>query len=51
MAKNGHLTERAITIAQDYLEGFIEESKEDLDTDESLSWEDSDSLTTFYGRK
>ena len=36
MAKNGHLTERAITTAQDYLDGFMEESKEELDTDESL---------------
>ena len=45
MAKNGRLTERAITIAQDYLEGFMEESNEDLDTDESLSREDSDSFT------
>ena len=45
MAKNGHLTERAITTAQDYLDGFMEESKEELDTDESLSEEDSDSLT------
>ena len=45
MAKNGHLTERAITTAQDYLDGFMEESKEELDTDESLSGEDSDSLT------
>ena len=46
MAKNGHLTERAITTAQDYLDGFIEESNwEELDTDESLSGEDSDSLT------
>ena len=45
MAKNGHLTERAITIAQDYLEGFMDESKEDLNTDERLSGEDSDSLT------
>ena len=45
MAKNGHLTERAITTAQDYLEGFMEESEEELDTDESLSGEDSDSLT------
>ena len=45
MAKNGHLTERAITTAQDYLEGFMEESKEELDTDLSLPGEDSDSLT------
>ena len=46
MAKNGHLTERAFTTAQDYLDGFmVEESKEELDTDESLSGEDSDSLT------
>ena len=45
MAKNGHLIVRAITTAQDYLEGFMEESEEDLDTDESLSGEDSDSLT------
>ena len=45
IAKNGHLTERAITTAQDYLDGFMEESKEELDTDESLSGEDSDSLT------
>ena len=45
MAKNGPLTERAITTAQDYLDGFMEESKEELDTDESLSGEDSDSLT------
>ena len=41
MAKNGHLTERAITTAKDYLGGFMEESKEELDTDESLSGEDS----------
>ena len=26
MAKNGHLTERAITTAKDYLDGFMEES-------------------------
>ena len=39
------LTERAITAAKDYLEGFVKESEEELDTDESLSWEDSDSLT------
>ena len=45
MAKNGHLIVRAITTAQDYLDGFMEESKEELDTDESLSGEDSDSLT------
>ena len=46
MAKNGHLTERAFTTAQDYLDGFMEESNwEELDTDESLSGEDSDSLT------
>ena len=45
MAKNGHLIEKAITTAQDYLEGFMEESEEELDTDESLSGEDSDSLT------
>ena len=46
MAKNGHLTEsRAITTAQDYQEGFMEESEEELDTDESVSGEDSDSLT------
>ena len=34
-----------ITTAQDYLDGFMEESKEEVDTDESLSGEDSDSLT------
>ena len=34
-----------ITTAQDYLDGFMGESKEELDTDESLSGEDSDSLT------
>ena len=45
MAKNGHLTERAIATAQDYLEGFMEKSEEQLDTDKSLSGEDSDSLT------
>ena len=45
MAKNGHLIEQAITTAQDYQEGFMEESEEELDTDESLSGEDSDSLT------
>ena len=45
MVKNGHLIERAITTAQAYLEGFMEESEEELDTDESLSGEDSDSLT------
>ena len=46
MVNNGHLIEsRAITLAQDYLEGFMEESEEELDTDESLSGEDSDSLT------
>ena len=45
MAKNGHLTERAITTEKDYLDGFMEESKEELDTDKSLSGEDSDSLT------
>ena len=39
MAKNGHLTESAIETAQDYLEGFMEESEEELDTGE-----DSDSL-------
>ena len=45
MAKSGHLIEQAITTAQDYQEGFMEESEEELDTDESLSGEDSDSLT------
>ena len=45
MAKNSHLIERAIPTAQDYQEGFMEESEEELDTDESLSGEDSDSLT------
>ena len=45
MAKNGHLIVRAITTAQDQQEGFMEESEEELDTDESLSEEDSDSLT------
>ena len=45
MAKNGHLIEKAITTAQDYQEGFMEESEEELHTDESLSGEDSDSLT------
>jgi len=30
MAKNGHFTERAITTAQDYLEGFMEEGEEEL---------------------
>ena len=45
MAKNDYLIERAITTAQDYQEGSMEESEEDLDTDESLSGEDSDSLT------
>ena len=34
-----------VTTAQDYLDGFMEESKEELDTDETLSGEDSDSLT------
>ena len=41
----GHLQERAITTVEDYLEGFMEESVEELDTDESLTGEDSDSLT------
>ena len=45
MAKNGHLTERAIATTQDYLEGFMEKSEEELDTDKSLSGEESDSLT------
>ena len=45
MAKNGHLIEQAITTAQDYLEGFMEESEEEMDTDESLSGEDSENLT------
>ena len=45
MATNAHLTEKAITTTQDYLNGFMEESKEELDTDESLSGKDSDSLT------
>ena len=45
MAKNGHLIEQAITTAQDYQEGFMEESEEELDTDESPSGEDRDSLT------
>ena len=46
MAKKGHLTGTAITTAQDYLDGFMEESEEKLDTDDkSLSGEDSDSLT------
>ena len=40
MAKNGHLTERAIATAQHYLEGFMEENEEELDTGK-----DSDSLT------
>ena len=40
MAKNGHLT------AQDYVDGFMEESEEELGTDDvRLSGEDSDSLT------
>ena len=43
--ESGHLIEQAITTAQDYQEGFMEESEEELDTDESLSEEDSDSLT------
>ena len=37
------LTERAITTAQGYQEGFVKEGKEELDTDESLYEEDSDS--------
>ena len=45
MAKNGHLTERAITTAQAYQEGFVKEGEEELDTYESLYLEDSDSLT------
>ena len=45
MAKNGHLIVRAITTVQDYQEGFMGESEEELDTDESPSGEDSDSLT------
>ena len=46
MTKNGHLTERAITTLQDYLDGLMEESEIEVDTDEeSLSGEDSDSLT------
>ena len=45
MAKNGHLIEKAITTAQDYQEGFMEESEEELDTDGSVSGDDSDSLT------
>ena len=45
MVKNGHLIVRAITAAQDYQEGFMEESEEELDTDETLSGENSDSLT------
>ena len=31
MAKNDHLTERAITTAQYYQDGFMEESEEELD--------------------
>ena len=31
MAMNGHLIVRAITTAQDYQEGFMEESEEELD--------------------
>jgi len=45
MATNGHLSERANATAQDCLEGFMEESEEELDTDKSLSGENSDSLT------
>ena len=45
MAKDGHLTERVIATVQDYLEGFMEKSEEELETDKSLSGEDSDSLT------
>ena len=30
MAKNGHLIVRAITTAEDYHEGFMEESEEEL---------------------
>ena len=44
-AKYGHLTERAIAREQDYLEDFMEESEEEPHTDESLSGEDTDSLT------
>ena len=33
------------TILSPIVDGFMEESKEELDTDESLSGEDSDSLT------
>ena len=36
MAENGHLTERAITTAQGYQEGFVKQGEEELDTDESL---------------
>ena len=45
MAKNGHLREKGITTAQDYLEGCMEESEEELDTGESLCGEDCESLT------
>ena len=45
MAKDGHLTERAITTTEDYLEGLMEESEEELDADAYFSGDDSDSLT------
>ena len=46
IAKNGHFTERAITTAQDYLDGFMEDGEEELGPDdESLSGKDSDGLT------
>ena len=36
MAKNGHLREKGITSAQNYLKGCMEGSEEELDTGESL---------------
>ena len=45
MEGTGLIRNGLITTAQDYLDGFMDESKEELDTDESLSGEDSDSLT------
>ena len=49
MATNGHLTERAFTLARDNLQRFMEESEEELVADASLFGEDSDSLTENIG--
>lgn len=42
---NGRERLLAIAIAQDYLDGFMEDSEEELDTNKSIVWKYTDSLT------